>query len=214
MSVDDIIARSKAKQALWKIQEQQEARGEDDVALHPEGFDCPICYEQMQPPNRRPITLFPCGHSVCEQCLASYERSSGQKKCSVCSGQYQKTAVNFAMLSIIENAGPPRGPQRDFAQELSLAKARLELLSGEYRRTCDAGKRLKGQLDTEMRVMNVLDDELRFVQEQHRQQREKVDQMKGDEAQAQRSQDELKGIIDPLLIEIEKLKLLAEGTRT
>jgi hypothetical protein len=117
------------------------------------------------------------------------------------------------MLSIIENSAPQRGPQRDFTHELSLAKSRLELLSGEYRRSVDSGKRLKGQLETEMRVMNVLDDELRFVQEQHRQQREKVDQMKCEEGQLQRSQDELKGIIDPLLIEIEKLKLLVDGTR-
>jgi chromosome segregation ATPase len=118
------------------------------------------------------------------------------------------------MLSLIENAGASQPAPRHFGEELALAQARLELLSGEYKRAVAAGKKIKGQMQTEMRVMNVLDDELRFVQEQHRKQREKVDQMKEEAERSQRNQDQLKSVIEPLLVEVEKLKLLAQGTGT
>jgi hypothetical protein len=74
-------------------------------------------------------------------------------------------------------------------------------------------KIVKSNLETENRVMGVLDEELRFVQEQHTAQRMKVAELSGENLHLDEEIAKLKSVIDPLLIEIQKLKLLVEGSR-
>jgi len=37
---------------------------------------CGICYDLMKPPNRNPILLFPCGHTLCEECITQHKKTS------------------------------------------------------------------------------------------------------------------------------------------
>jgi hypothetical protein len=211
---EEIIAKSKLKQSLWMLQQRQENMGESSSPPErPEEFSCPVCYDQMCRPDHTPITLFPCGHSVCESCLKGYVRQSGRQSCCVCRHSYSSTAVNFALLQLIENSARPKTTASpDFADSLRLAQARLALLL-EQMRDCQARSRaVKSTLETETRVLNVLDDELRFVQERHAEQKTKVGDLRAENESLDHELGKLKSVVDPLLIEVQKLKLLVEGS--
>jgi chromosome segregation ATPase len=117
------------------------------------------------------------------------------------------------LLNVTDTYGKPQVP-RDFQRELNLAQSRLELLSQQFRTNRERSQKLKATLQTETRVMNVLDDELRFVQEQHGLQRAKVESLTAEDVRLDSERDQLKSVLDPLLIEVQKLKLLIEGSST
>jgi hypothetical protein len=108
---EEIIAQGKRRQALWKLERKQENEEGADVAVVPDEYNCPICYEEMRGPDRRPTTLFPCGHSVCELCLNEYIRTSGRQKCCLCNTEFKRKAINFSLLHVIEN--PVRSAQTE-----------------------------------------------------------------------------------------------------
>ena len=154
---DAIIAQQKRKKALWMLSQQQENMDEGPDDTTPEEFMCPICYEEMLPPKRRPMMLFPCGHSLCEDCLTR-QQATGRKKCPVCSTPFSSAAVNFSLKNAAEARGKAPGPQAtDFAKDLVNAKARLSLLLGQLRENEARSKDVKGNLDTEQKVLDVLD---------------------------------------------------------
>jgi hypothetical protein len=49
-----------------------------------ESHSCSICYELMEPPDRSPILLFPCGHTLCKACLNQHQATAKAKTCALC----------------------------------------------------------------------------------------------------------------------------------
>jgi hypothetical protein len=209
---DAIIAQARRREELWRLEQRQETGDDVEVGAMLEEYNCPICYEVMGRPDRRPMTLFPCGHSVCEQCLGEYIRQTGRNKCCLCNTAFQSQAVNSALLQLIEGAAHTK-VEPDYAQSLKLAQARLALLIEQMKSFQLRSKTVKSSLDTEMRVMAVLDDELKFVQEQHRQQTVKVSSLKSENVSIDAELKKLQSLIEPLITEVTKLKLLAEGSQ-
>lgn len=210
----EIIQRQKNKMKLWRLSEQQEIMGEDPVSTTPDEFLCPICYEEMVSP-KKPMTLFPCGHSLCSDCLNHYTRATGAAKCAVCNTPVTGSAINYALLNAIENRANQvqhPGQEIDFSRDFKFAKERLALLLHQLTENEKRSKTVKQSLDTERKVLDVLDEELNFVMQQHSAQRAKVDDLSRQNKDLDSEREKLKEIIDPLIIEVQKLELLVQGT--
>lgn len=215
LSQAEIIQHQKNKLKLWRLSEKQEELGEDPVSTTPDEYLCPICYEEMLPPNKRPMMLFPCGHSLCSECLDAYSEASGAKKCAVCNTPMKSSAINYALLNAIENRTNERqtSPQGvDFSKDFKLAKERLTLLLHQMKENEKRSKTVKRELETEKKVLDVLDEELTFVMQQHSAQKAKVQDLSAENQRLDSERESLKGIIDPLILEVQKLELLVEGT--
>ena len=59
----------------------------------PEEIKCPECHKIMDS-SRKPVILFPCGHTVCSFCVKS--------NCPICKKSIQKKQKNFELLSAVE----------------------------------------------------------------------------------------------------------------
>lgn len=212
-SQEDIVARQQRKHQLWRLSEKQEVMNDDPVAVAPDEYVCPICYEEMADHEHRPMILFPCGHSLCEDCLKRYMASGAHHKCPVCNTPFKSSAVNYALGNAIRNrANEKTGNGIDFQGSLKVAKERLALFLQQLQVNDSRNKVVKRGLDTETKVMDVLDEELRFVREQHAAQRSKVDMLLGESTKLEEEREKLKTVIDPLVIEVQKLELLVQGT--
>ena len=91
MSVDAIIEAQKKKLEMWKLAEKQEELDEDPVEVAPDEFTCPICYEEMSTPSRRPMICIPCGHTICQTCMAAASKVNAQK-CPFCGEEIMAVA--------------------------------------------------------------------------------------------------------------------------
>ena len=56
----------------------------------------------MQPPDKAPMLLFPCGHSFCRLCITKNIEANG-KKCPYCRGRIRSMAVNHSLKSLIDD---------------------------------------------------------------------------------------------------------------
>jgi hypothetical protein len=57
-----------------------EIKFEKTFAAEMESHTCPICLEQMLPPNNPPMILFPCGHTFCKICLNHIQKNQHSYK--------------------------------------------------------------------------------------------------------------------------------------
>lgn len=221
-SAEQIRKQQEKQWSLWMLEKQQEDDGEappTEVVELPEELCCPICYEEYCRPNRKPVTLFPCGHSICESCLKQFEKSTTHHKCCICNSSYSKTATNFQLLQIIDNAKTlgvaKNNPSNsiDYSKELQIATARLQLLSDQLKGVKSRSKSLESEINTQQLVLDHLEAELQFVQEQHSAQKQKVYQLNQEQALLIDEEQQLRNIITPLLTEVEKLKLLSQAQK-
>lgn len=73
-----------------------------------ESHACSICYELMEPPVRSPILLFPCGHTLCKDCLAHHLAASRASTCALCRAPIKSQAVNISLQQIIQSMAAKR----------------------------------------------------------------------------------------------------------
>ena len=80
---------------------KQEIRFEKTFAQEMESHNCPICLEQMLPPNNPPMILFPCGHTFCKGCINQVSKQThnynNRNKCPLCKTTYKDRAINIAL---------------------------------------------------------------------------------------------------------------------
>jgi predicted nucleic acid-binding Zn-ribbon protein len=129
---------------------------------------------------------------------------------------YKNSTVNYGLLQIIDNSSfksSKPAEARDYSKDLTLAQERVTLMVQKLEDSQNRAKAVKANLETENRVLLVLEDELKFVQDHHRAQKMKVAELSNENSRLDDEIAKLKTVIDPLLIEIQKLKLLVEGTR-
>jgi chromosome segregation ATPase len=101
----------------------------------------------------------------------------------------------------------------NFDRALKAAQARLALLIEQLTQYQRQSKAVKANLRTERRVMEALDEELRTLQQQHRQQHTAVAALEAEDERIDAELLKLKGVVDPLVTEVTKLKLLVEGAQ-
>eukprot|EP00193_Tetraselmis_chui_P023010 CAMPEP_0177780324 /NCGR_PEP_ID=MMETSP0491_2-20121128/17131_1 /TAXON_ID=63592 /ORGANISM="Tetraselmis chuii, Strain PLY429" /LENGTH=216 /DNA_ID=CAMNT_0019300065 /DNA_START=94 /DNA_END=741 /DNA_ORIENTATION=- len=89
-------------------QESESSKLEGYLASEIESYSCPICYEQMVPPDHQPILLFPCGHSFCIRCIAAHTEKHRKNTCPFCREKISSKAPNMALQQLIQNYSAKR----------------------------------------------------------------------------------------------------------
>jgi hypothetical protein len=209
----EVAAQMKRREELWRLEREQRKAEERGSSGQPDHFKCPVCSVVMRGPDHRPIALSPCGHSVCESCLSEDQQATGRKKCCLCRAAFDRQAVNFALLSAIE--GSPDNPadvQSGFADNLALAQSRLALFVSDLTTKRQQEQSVAATLETEVRVMNAIDEELAFVQEQHRLQHAKVELLRSKKEAIEAEVEKLRALVEPLQSKVNKLELLVAGS--
>lgn len=216
-SIDSIIEKQKRKQQLWLLQSKQEKENMDDdpTDVPPEEYSCPICYEMYNNEERKPLVLFPCGHSVCESCKKKSEEINYGKpnKCCYCNQKYTSSTVNYALLSVLALQSSPQAnkPKFDYKNELQIAIQRYGILTSQLRESQEKAKKLKSDMKSEEILVNHIFNELTYIQEQYTIHKDKLHELKEQEKNMDKDIKSLQDIIGPLTTEIEKLRLLAQG---
>lgn len=216
-NIESIIEKQKRKQQLWLLQSKQEKENIDDdpTDVPPEEYSCPICYEMFNNEEHKPIVLFPCGHSVCEDCKKKSEAINYGKphKCCYCNQKYTSSTVNYALLSVLALQSNPQEnkPKFNYKNELQIAIQRYGILSTQLRENQEKAKKIKSDMKSEEILVDHIHNELTYIQEQYTIHKDKLQQLKDQEKSMDKDIKSLQEIIGPLTTEIEKLKLLAQG---
>lgn len=58
---------------------------------------CPICHLVMLPPNRTPMIIPGCGHTICEDCISKLD------ECPFCHQKFVKATRNMRAVQLIES---------------------------------------------------------------------------------------------------------------
>lgn len=215
MSVDRIIEAQKRKLEMWKLAEKQEQLDDEPADAFPEEFTCPICYEEMSGPEHRPMICIPCGHTICNTCMASAIKVKPDK-CPFCGGPVKAPpAVNYALQNAIEKhvKNGPVGSTLGYAEQLEAVKGRLACLVDKYYANKTRSEAVKKELATEKMVLDAITEEMNKIIEQHREQEAHVNKLREEDAFLDQEIARLKEVIDPIMIEKKKLDLLVEGTQ-
>ena len=213
ISVQEIIEKQKLKQKIWMLQaKQDEGESDEPTVDEPDEYKCPICYEQFDSQDKKPIVLFPCGHSICSECLKHYERSTNSRKCCMCNSSYKSTAVNYALLNAMGQASSAQSKQSfDFKKDLSMALKRYELLMMQRKELESKSSKLQNEIRTKQIVFDRICDELTFLKQQYEKEKESLDKLKNEDNVYKKEINNIKEIMDPLETEIQKLRLLAQA---
>jgi len=154
--ISEIVHQNAMKHRLWSRELSENPEDREIPAPQnalSEDFNCPVCYEAMIPPDRKPITLYPCGHSICEECLEGYRSTSHNSKCPYCNVVYTKRAVNFSLLQVAEEMSKTDvSDDVDFDGELKRAEGKLKKLSFELQ----TNQKLKIELEKGINVQEKL----------------------------------------------------------
>jgi hypothetical protein len=61
-------------------------------------MSCPICFERYNTNDRKPLTLQPCGHTLCQVCKLKLRST----ECPTCRTQFTSETPNFALMEVME----------------------------------------------------------------------------------------------------------------
>jgi hypothetical protein len=61
---------------------------------------CVACWEKFSVKERQPLSLFPCGHSLCAICYETI-KEIGSNKCPHCREIIQNTVTNWELISLL-----------------------------------------------------------------------------------------------------------------
>ncbi|CAD7926020.1 unnamed protein product [Amoebophrya sp. A120] len=78
-------------------------------------IQCTVCLEDFVRDLNPPMSCVPCGHVICEPCLASWRRSLpyfSDLTCPICRGRVRETMMNRSLMDVLEDQASGRGLPR------------------------------------------------------------------------------------------------------
>ena len=209
-----MLLQEKAREALQHFDEDFEFKGFES-ADQPEEVVCPICCEIMDVPERQPITLFPCGHTICKSCLET-SRKNYYMKCGVCRSTYKSEAVNYALWNIIQTKAyiVPKNKTKELPKTDVTIQNRIEILEPILKK---AEEKLESARAYEEEIENEyysVQDEIKFDSIQLDQQKKILSLSQSNKESLDNEEKRIKEQLASLIKQYDKLKLLVEATES
>lgn len=209
--INAILEQIKIKKRIWETQAKEEINEENinfkKIIELPEDFNCPICYEPMSPPYKKPISLYPCGHSICEECLNGYQKSTFKSKCPFCNIDFTKKAINYSLMKIIENITNEGIEKDDFKSELEEKEKELLNLTNKLNKNIEIKIKLNNDLNISKVLFEHMNKDLNEIEKNYKEIKEKLQNFYNKLNSIKEKEEELKDIINPLILEKKKLEL-------
>ncbi|CAJ0950528.1 unnamed protein product, partial [Mesorhabditis belari] len=99
-----------------------------------EDLSCPICYEDYNADDSKPLNLVPCGHSVCSTCRPRIHQ------CPTCRSNITSSSVAFTVLGVLEALSKGNA-------ELAALRALKETQERELKELKEREEKLKAELE-------------------------------------------------------------------
>lgn len=181
---------------------------------YPEVFCCPICYEPMDSPQRKPMTTFPCGHSICQECLNRYEsENSENRRCCVCNTPYTKATINYSFQKIIQSGDFKKKKPHLKSETYDNICRRVELYQNMFIKACAESKKTEEELNVAEEVFCRIENEMLFDKEQIIQLTSRLESMKKELVLLNDDEKSLKSQIAGVIKDIRKLELLVKAKK-
>lgn len=129
---------------------------------------CEICEESYNEDTRRPLIIFPCGHTYCSECLNQVPN----KLCPQCRRSITQTITNFSVLSQIVGVNKTDPIATDIKKrldEFELIKESFDIILKKMEfKLKEANAKLKMNTNAESKLIDLkfhVDNEFSFEQE-------------------------------------------------
>ena len=207
-----ILMQEKAREALQHFDEDFEFKGFDEATEYPQ-IACPICCEIMNTPERKPIQLFPCGHTICESCLKMSQKNY-YMKCGLCRAPYKSQAVNTSLWNIILSGEYkiPKNETNELPKVRVTSKDRLEILEPKLSEAEEKLKQAKSFEDQIKQEYESVLDELKFDTMQREDYARQINVAQNQLEMLDESDKKIKDELHELVKQYDKLKIIVEAT--
>lgn len=93
-------------------------------------MDCPICLESYNETNHQPNVLYPCGHTLCKECL----KKLTSKKCALCNTVFTDFVPNWQLIQqFIQTRSADSVDQKtEFLEKLKKMQLEIDVLKSQY----------------------------------------------------------------------------------
>lgn len=215
---ESIKAQNEIRKRLWiqQIKKEKEKNDplsnilkintKDPIDDLPEDFNCPICYEPMLDKENPPITLYPCGHTICQNCLFGYAKQKLNEICPFCNKPYDNRVVNHTLMQI-GSKYTSNEPDIDFEQDREEAESKLELLILRYEKCTEKIKELEGKHKVMKTVLSNLESVYNTDEKECNAVKEKLDEKKRNGEALFAERKKLREICESLKLEQKKIYL-------
>ena len=199
---EKISQTNEMKRKMWEQKALSEMNESGSVKIKTDltCFDCPICCEIMDS-NRKPITISPCGHTVCSICFKEKD-----KYCPVCKKLVSQRATNFSLLSIIDSNNII-DDSPNYKEELESVQNEIEKLMNVLNQCKEQTKKLKEDERVTKAILDHLEGEMNTISLKESLMKTKVEEAHKEREKAENEYNSLNEIVTKLRIEAEKMKL-------
>ncbi|EAY08327.1 hypothetical protein TVAG_352490 [Trichomonas vaginalis G3] len=151
------------KQKIWLEKAMQEHNQEESTQLKQlvkedqtaeisSVLVCKKCHQDMTDDDHKPMSLAPCGHTLCKNCLEKLE----SKRCPFCNAKIEATAINFSLKKISENI-EDENVIPDFKQKLDEV---TEKIAAIFERL-DENKKNQNETQEKIRINSIVLNKLK-----------------------------------------------------
>jgi len=128
---------------------------------------CEICEESYDEEARRPVVIFPCGHTYCSDCLNKITN----KLCPQCRQSIEQTVTNFSILKQDKKENPIEEEIKKKIENFELIKESFDIILKRMEfKLAEANKKLKENQNKESMLLHLkfhVENEFSFEQEFH-----------------------------------------------
>lgn len=216
---DAIEAKNKAKEMLFLMQERarqaaaqfldEDLRENDEDEL-PDSIMCPVCCEIMDIPERQPITLFPCGHTICKSCS-----EKNGNKCCECRAIIKSQAANITLCNIIckkSYTTKKEETNAKYPMQKASPTDRLKILEPLLKKATEKAQSLREENEIIHEEYDSVNDEYNFYLQQITEISKTIEKCKSELNLLIEDEATQKQKLAKLIPQYEKIKLLAGGT--
>ena len=207
MLFDQIYDAANAKQNLWMKMAKKEEESDENYELshlklnQSQSGCCPICSLSYIDDNLKPMTLSPCGHSICEKCSTQYSR------CPICGQIINQKAVNYSLLQLSQTISDNGNDRIDFKAEFEKTSLKINDLLNKLDKNAANRKSLNEQLNVNNVVLDHLQNEIHKLQLKKNVLEEKISENQKRKDKAENEYNNLNDIIESLTYN-DKIKRL------
>ena len=211
LAIDNIIEACRIKQEMWrKSAEAEQKKNKSQNSLFEEknefsvvkGTQCPVCLTSMTTDGKKPITISPCGHTVCSSCLKEKD-----KYCPVCRNLISQRAVNYSLLQIAETFNDNGNFTPDYKKELESVQDQISELLVKLEDNKQTRKDMQEQERVAKAVIEHLENEMHKLGIKEKILKEKLDEAQKETNKAEDEFNGLKEVIENLKITSKKQEL-------
>lgn len=159
------------------------------------GICCQKCQTKMADEEHKPMTIAPCGHTICKKCLDSLKEN---RFCPFCRQKIIASAVNFSLKKIADEVCEDENAIPDFQKQFDDISIEIGKIFERLDANKDNQKALQEKIHVNTIVLDKLQKDFEEVKLKQKILKEKFDESQENLKKAEQEENDLKQIVDEL----------------